>query len=121
MAGKSGETTGPRGVRSTSSTTSGLSLTRITSRTTSQAVKEPSACADALAIRPERLDEEIGVVGEPGRHAPAAETVMRNPKARRADEHRPGRFPFRRANVHEMPRRRRGRSQVRVAGENGLA
>src|SRR5262249_59368158 len=75
---------------------------------------------DARSVRPEGFEEQVGVVGQPGGHAPGGEPVVPDPEPGGADEPSPGRLPLGAADVREVPRRRGGRGQVRVAGQDGL-
>src|SRR5262249_51905358 len=75
---------------------------------------------DARSVRAEGFKEQVGVVRQPGGHAPGGEPVVPDAEARGTDEPSPGRLPLRAADVREVPRRRGGRGQVRVAGQDGL-
>ena len=72
------------------------------------------------AIAVDRLDKQVGVVGQPCRDAPTGEAVVPDREDRRAREHRPDDGPLRRVDVRQIPRRRDRRPEVRIARQQWL-
>src|SRR5438128_2493429 len=59
--------------------------------------------ADAAAVRPDVLDEQVGVVHEAGGQAPGGPAVVPGQHDRAADEGRPAHLLARRAQADEVP------------------
>ncbi|MCY1342115.1 hypothetical protein D9M69_280950 [compost metagenome] len=76
---------------------------------------------EAAAFAPDLLQEEVLVVAHDHGHAPGQLAVVTGDHGRNAGNGDPGGLEFRRADLHEVPRRGHGDRQVRVVGQDAAA